>query len=273
MDETTLNEELEKLDASFVEEDEEPEDPDAGSEDTDFEFDEDGNIIIPDDEEEKKGDEEAEKTKVAEEEIGEGEKTPDDENATDKSVRSELDKLKLQATKTLEKMGVKIEDGDVLTALIKLAAENEDKTYEQYLKDEEEADKLEAAKKLIDEQDRTAIRNADLQKLHDLYPETRKYADIAQLPHFDEFATKRLMGYPASDAYSSTHKDEIIASAIESAKSTPKATKSHLQSSVPKGAKDDAVFMSKGELTEMRETFPDMTDKEIAALYKRARQK
>lgn len=269
---TTLEEALEQLDKDFEEEeiDNEIDTDDAEADDIDFEYDEDGNVIIPEDSDE--GDEDA---KTDDADKGEGEKQPDDVKAPEAdATKAELEKIKAQARKTLEKLGTKIEGDDVLGALVKLAAETEDKTPEEYLAAESEAERLEAAKRLIEKQDSEALLRADLEMLHAKYPETRKYTSIDQLPHCDKFAEKRILGNNAVEAYAATHSDEIVAAAIEEAKKHSLAgTKSHLQSSVPKGAKDDAITIPKRDLADMRESFPGLSDKEIISLYKRVSKK
>ena len=77
------------------------------------------------------------------------------------------------------------------------------------------------------------------------------------------------MGLSADEAYSASHTNAIRANAAAGAKKSLIGTKSHLQTSVPKGAKDDAITMPKKELASMREYFPKLSDKEIVALYKK----
>ncbi len=283
MEETTLNEALDKLDEDF--------ELDESVEDDDLEYDEDGNVEIPDDEKDDldeddggdDGDEEADEAEVAEDD-GEGEETPDVATAPEVKEdlsKAELDRIKAQAKDTLAKLGVKVEGDDVIGALVKLAAESEDKTPEEYLKDKEEAETLEAAKRLVEEQKRTAeqkegeaIRKADLEKLHQAFPETAGYDDISKLPNFKRFGELRVLGLSADEAYSASHPNAIRANAVEGAKkSLLIGTKNHLHTSVPKGARDDAITMPKSALAEMRELYPNLKDKEIEALYKRASQK
>lgn len=247
------------------------------SEDEDLEYDEDGNIVIPDDESTEDGDEEAEADEDGSEDTEEGsDKKPEEADTRDSEIsrlRAELERYKSQAKETAEKLGVKIDGEDVLGGLVKLAAEAEDTTPEEYLKKKAEADELEAAKQLIAQQKGEAIRRADLEELHRLFPETSEYDDISKLPNFKRFGELRVVGLSAAEAYSASHTDTIKTSAAEKAKkNTLAGTKNHLQTSVPKGAKNDEIGMTRQELSEMRETFPDLNDKEIIALHKRAKQ-
>lgn len=278
---TELDTTMEDLDRAFeddaedavvgeVVDEEVDEEVDTDAEDEDFEYDDDGNIIIPE------GDEEA---KADDADDGEGLK-PDDAKADDaeqkdeekEQLKAEVSRIKAQAKATLEKLGVKIENDDVFGGLVKLAAEAEDTTPEEYLKKQAEDVKLEAAKRLIAQQEGEALRRADLEELHRLFPETAQYDDVSKLPHYKEFAQKRMSGANAEKAYKETHVDEIVAHAVSNAnKNSLKGTKDHLRSTVPVGAKDDAITMNKKELAEMRELFPDMKDKEIVALYKKTK--
>ena len=50
-------------------------------------------------------------------------------------------------------------------------------------------------------------------------------------------------------------------------------TKAHLKSAVPAGSKDDGIAISKKELKEWRDLFPNLSDKEISKLYKESAKK
>ena len=276
MERNTLTDEtLENLDENFESDVSE----DADELDNDFEYDEGGNIVIPDDDADT-GDEEA---KADDTNNGEDSEKPDDAKADDtdakdeetEKLKSELTSIKAQARETLKKLGVKIEnDDDVLMGLVKLAAESEDTTPEEYLKQKAEDEKLEAAKRLIAQQEGEAIRRADLDELHQFFPETAEYDDVTKLPNFKRFGELRMIGLSAKEAYSASHTNAIRETAVASAKrQSLNDTKNHLRTTVPKGAKDDAITMSKKDLAEMREQFPDLNDKEIEALYKRVSQK
>jgi hypothetical protein len=259
LDEVTeeLDEEIEDVDLDNEDADEKP--------DFDFDYDDEGNIVIPEAEDEgddTDGDEEAEAKpeEVKKDEEKEGETTATEN--TDKGV-DELERFKAQARETLEKMGVKIEGDDILGGLVKLAAEADDTTPEEYL-----------AKKAKDEAEARQVRANDLSALHEIFPETREIDDITKLPHFDAFARARISGDDAVKAYRDTHFNEAVAAAVARSKHTSlNGTKDHLRTSVPKGAKDDSITMSKSELASFRETFSGMSDKEIAALYKKVKSK
>lgn len=261
MEDTTLNEALEQLDKDFEEETEEVEEEVIEEEDTDLEYDEDGNVIIPDDDE---GDEEA----IADDaDKGEGEQPPVEAKATEPNEKHS--KLLAQAKDTLLKLGYKVDtDEEIMNGLVQLAAETEDKTTEEYLKEKAERDKLEEAKRVVEERERDEVRNADLKKLHETFPETQEYTNIEQVPNFKRFAELRMLGLSADEAYSASHTNAIRTTAAAGAKKLANS-KSHLQPSAPKGAKDDSLYISKGDMAMFRELMPDKTDDEIREYYKR----
>jgi hypothetical protein len=51
------------------------------------------------------------------------------------------------------------------------------------------------------------------------------------------------------------------------------STKEHLRSNVPVGAKDKSITISKRQMAEYRDLFPNMSDKELVALYKQTMKK
>lgn len=283
MDEKNYENIDETIDEIFAEDEsveEIEEEAESGAEadsDDDFEYDENGDIIIPEDTEE--GDEEAEADTDDGEDSEKAEKEKASDNAETKgkdseleALKAELDRYKAQTRETLEKLGIKTDGENVMDGLIKLAAEADDTTPEEYLKKKADDEELERAKQLLAQQKGEAIRRADLEELHRLFPETCEYDDISKLPQFKRFGELRVLGLSAEEAYSASHTSVIKNTAAEKAKKNSLAgTKSHLQTSVPKGAKNDAITMTRQELSEMRETFPDLSDKEIIALYKRSK--
>lgn len=268
MEETTLNEALEKLDEDFAEEELEEEEV-AEEEDVDFEYDDEGNIVFPDDEEENEGDEEAPEAEVADE--GEDSKSDEAPATETKPANTDFDKLKSQARDTLAKFGIKADtDAEIMTGLVQLAAENEGKTTDEYLKSRTEEEELEAAKMLIQQQKNEAVYKADLDKIHELFPETSGYTHINQLPNFKRFSELRALGITVGEAYSATHANAIRESAASGATKLANS-KSHLRTTATRGAKDTSIHIPKGEMADLRESFPDLTDKEIVKLYKRAK--
>jgi len=286
--ETILDEELD----TAAEEDTDDVDTDEndGSEtnderDDEFEYDEDGNIIIPevvfDDETEEDGEESVEeqgepkKTEESEESEGKEEVAepvdpkPDEKDTRISQLEAELSRLKAQGKETLSKLGVK--DKDVMEGLVSLAAEADGTTPEEYLKKKAVEERDAKARALLQQTEFEKKARADLAELHAAYPETKQYTDIRKLPSdiLQKFGRFRDAGLNAKEAYAAANPDGIrntVATAVK--KQSLRDSKSHLHTTVPKGSKDSSVVMPKSELKEWRDLFPDKSDKEIMALYK-----
>ncbi len=278
-DETILDEELDEEPEEDTE-DIEDDATDEEGEDDEFEYDEDGNIIIPDvvdDEEGEEDDEDA--TEDAEdgesENSNKGEKAAEPDNVQDeKSARilhleTELLKFRSQAKETLSKLGVKSDN--VMEGLVSLAAEADGITPQEYLQKKTATEQDAKARALLQQQEFEKLAAADLAVLHASYPDTQKYKHISELP--DEIRKKfgrfRDAGLSAKEAYAAANPDGIrtqVATAVK--KKSLHDSKSHLRTAVPVGSKDDGIVMPKSEMARWRELFPDMSDKEIRSLYK-----
>lgn len=267
-----------------------------GGEDTEteLEFDENGDVIIPDDEEggedaaeesedteegedgeEPENEEEDEET---EEETEEGEDeeppAPDAEKEELRGKVADLEKTLAALTKggraALAKLGVKDAE-NLLDALETLAAEAEGKSLDDYRKERRDAEEVENARSLARRSAYEAMKKADLDALHAAYPETADLTDVENMPNFKRFGELRDKGLSPAEAYAAANPDAIRRSGAEAGKkSTLKGTKTHLKSNVPKGASTGSISMTPDEKAYWRDMFPDKTDKEILALYKRA---
>ena len=283
-EDTTLDEELDTNleDTADVEEDAAE---DVEVTDDEFEYDEDGNIIIPevvfdedetleDDEEsveEGETEEESEEEKSEEtEEVTEPTNTKaDDKDAKIAELEAKYAKLEAQSKDTLSKLGVNEED--VMKGLVSLAAEVDGDSPEEYLKKKAEKDRTLRAEALLRQQEFEKIATADIAELHATYPETKQYKHVLDLPNDIKmkFGRFRDAGLSAKEAYAAANPDGIrsnVATAVK--KQSLHESKSHLRTSVPKGSKDDGITMSRSELSRWRDLFPNKSDKEIISLYK-----
>lgn len=271
-------------------------------EDFDFEYDDEGNIIVPEDEydegeednssededikSEEEESEEEDTSSVVEENSpsstaeavhlpheGEG-KAGEGEDERDKEIarlRKELSDYKSDTKAAIKKLGGKSDNP--LDDLERMAAETEGKSLEKYRADRESERRIADAQALIQNQQFERIAAADLAELHAAYPETRQYKHVRELP--DEVKAKfgafRNKGLSAKEAYAAANPDGIrttVATAVK--KQAQHDSKAHLKSSVPKGSKDTGVKMTHSELAQYREYFPELSDKEINDLYKKA---
>jgi hypothetical protein len=282
-EETMLDEELDtdlEEDTADVEEDA----TDDEDSDDEFEYDEDGNIIIPevvfdeegedaDDESVEEGEpeatEESEDSEEAEE-VAEPTETPkDDKDIRIAQLEAELLRFKMQGKETLSKLGVKNED--VMEGLMSLAAEADGVTTQEYIEKKTEEEKNAQGRALLQQQAFEKVARADLAELHSAYPETKQYTDIRNLPEdiLKKFGRFRDAGLSAKEAYAAANPDGIrnnVATAVK--KQSLHSSKSHLHTTVPKGSKDQSVVMPKSELSRWRDLFPEKSDKEIISLYK-----
>lgn len=263
--------------------------------DDEFEYDDEGNIIIPDvtDDEDVEKDEDGESDddetdpddeqgddsdddadKGADESDAEPEKdTTDDKDKRIEELEKELTALKAQGRDTLTKLGAK-ETSDVLKGLEELSAEADDIPVEEYRKKKAVSEQDEAARRLYQETEFKKKMAADLAEVQKYYPETKGMKMITEISNFAAFGKFRDLGLTPKEAYAAANADGVRESVAKSVKQQLlNGTKNHLQSAVPKGSKDNSITMSSKTLAEWRDLFPDKSDKEIIALYKESYKK
>ena len=247
-------------------------DSESDADEDDFEYDEDGNIIIPDaseneaDGDSEDGEEPSGENEQAEEPV-EADKSADANKDTRiRELEEQLGKYKAQSKATLSKLG--IEGDDPIEGLIKLAAEADGVTPEQYKKELADA----AAKKSAADAVQAQIEKDDLIALKAVYPELKGVDSIRDIPNFAEFGKFRDMGLNPKQAYSAANPDGIREGVAASVKAQSLAgTKDHVKSVVPgKRTTDNSVRMPKATLAAWRDIFPGKTDKEIIALYRQS---
>nr|DAV09766.1 MAG TPA: hypothetical protein [Caudoviricetes sp.] len=259
--------------------------------DDEFEYDEDGNIIIPDvidedaEDEEDAADDEEEQDETDGENNSDENEGSNEENtetevvkpATDEKdkriaeLEQELTKLKAQGKETLSKLGVK-DTGNVLEGLESLAAEADDISVEDYRKKKQETEQADEAKKILQKAEFEKKAAADLAELKKYYPELANVKTIYEIENLVEFGRYRDLGIAPKQAYAAANPDKLRENAANAAKQKSlNETKKHLQSSVPKGSKDTSITMTKKELATWRDLFPTLSDKELVKLYKQSK--
>ena len=86
----------------------------------------------------------------------------------------------------------------------------------------------------------------------------------------EKFARNRNLGLPAKEAYAAANIDGIRSGAVQAGhRRAMNDSKAHLQASNPKSAKGNGIRIPAKEMEMWRGIFPDKSDKEIAALYKK----
>ena len=236
----------------------EPELSSDESDEEDFEYDENGDILIPEEGEESEEDE-------SEEEAAPVAPSEDEEKA---ALRRRLAAYEEQARDTLSKMGVS--EQDPLKGLAKLAAEADGKTEEEYLKEQRENQEMAAVRARMQREAFEKRMQADLARIHAAYPETKTYKSPEEFPNFKRFGELMDKGNTPEEAYIASHPEARAKAVVGAAQQhTLNGTKKHLRSSVPTSGGVGEVTMSRSELKEWRELFPGKSDRELAALYKK----
>lgn len=254
--------------------------------DDEFEYDDDGNIIIPDvidedeeveeeiaeeEQDEKKEDEEPEDNKDSEEsnEVVEPANEPDEKDTKIAKLEKELNAFKKQGKATLSKLGV--ETDDVMAGFEQLEAEADGLSLEEFKKNKAQTERTDEALKMLQRAEFEKKMKADLVELQQAYPETKKFDSIDKIENFAEFGKFRDMGLSPKQAYAAANPDSVRQSVADAVKQKSlNSTKEHLKSAVPKGSKDNSLKISKNTLAEWRDLFPDKSDKDIIALYKQS---
>ena len=263
-EETEETEETEEA----VEESEEDSEADAEESDEVLEYDEDGNVIVAEDNETV--------TETDNEEDPESKPVVEETNTNTKDV-TEYDSLKKKhddresLIKDVLKI-VGIDEADIDQGLAKLAAETEGVTVEEFLKKRAETMKAEEAQKYYNKMLLERMVAKDLNDLHSAFPETKTISKFEDIPNARRYAELRDLGLSVQEAYNAANPEGRRAAIANSVKQqTINASKSHLKSNVPIASKDTSVKITRAEMETMRDLFPDKSDKEIIALYKKTK--
>ncbi len=255
----------------------------ASEDDTDFDFDfgvdEDGEIAIPEDNEDTE-DDRGENTDVSRNnsqmQESEQEAPKPQKSAREIELENELADLRRKNVRlesvgkdVLKKLG--IESPDIISGFARVASEGE-MTPEEYLRKHVEAEQNADNARFANQVRYEAIFAADIKALHDVFPETAQYESIRDLPEDirNKFANYRDKGLDAKAAYAAANPDGIRQAVASSVKQkSANSGKEHMKSVVPKGSRDDSgPTMTKKEVEEWRDMFPDKSDKELLKLYR-----
>ena len=273
---------------------------DETEKDDEFEYDDDGNIIIPDviedEDQDEDGDDDAVDTDDDTDDDEEGDNGDDDEDKEPKKPEAnpeskdekdvqiealqkkleeqvkEYEALKAQSADTLAKLGVKSDN--VLEGLEKVAAESDDMSLDDYRKKKAEIQREDAARKLYQQTEFEKKMQSDFAEIQREFPETRGLKSLREIENLARFGRFRDLGLSPKEAYAAANPDSVRKSVAAATKQQSlNETKAHLKSAVPAGSKDDGIVISKKELQEWRDLFPNLTDKEISKLYKESAKK
>ena len=272
---------------------------DETEKDDEFEYDDDGNIIIPnvieDEDQDEDGDDDAADTDDDTDDEDEGddgddedkepkesEAKPEGKDEKDAQIEAlqkkleaqgkEYEALKAQSADTLAKLGVKSDN--VLEGLEKVAAESDDMSLDDYRKKKAESQREDAARKLYQQAEFEKKMQSDFAEIQREFPETRGLKSLREIENLAKFGRFRDLGLSPKEAYAAANPDSVRKSVAAATKQQSlNETKAHLKSAVPAGSKDDGIAISKKELKEWRDLFPNLSDKEIGKLYKESAKK
>ena len=243
-------------------------------EDEMLEYDEDGNVIVAE-EDETVVEEPA--TEVDAETKPDEQTGAEDKASTDVKDTAEYGDLKKKhddresLIKDVLKI-VGIDEADIDQGLAKLAAETEGVTVDEFLKNRAEKQKAKEAQEFYNKMllDRKVAK--DVSELHAAFPETKGITKFEDIPNAHRYAQLRDLGLSVTEAYNAANPEGRRNAIVNSVKQQPiNASKSHLKSNVPIASKDTSVKISRAEMESMRDLFPDKSDKEIIALYKKTK--
>ena len=303
MNDNQITDELneEDLDLGFDDEDlTDTSDEDKDEGDIEFDYDEEGNIVIPDDSEDGDSEEEADDAPEgadaegnddadkgqdenggAEEappakkpEVVEPATAPDAKDAEIAKLRRQLAERASQIKDTLKSLGAD-ENGGV-AELERLAAEAAEIPVEEYRRRKAEKLQQEEAMRLVQKQKFDEKIRADLAAVQKAYPNTKQYKSVFEFPNFAKFSKFRDAGLSPEEAYIAANPQGVMTSVAGAAQQQARNlsnTKDHLRSNVPVGSKDKSITITKKQMAEYRDLFPGMSDKEIVALHKQTMKK
>lgn len=303
MNDNQINDELneEDLDLGFDDEDlNDTSDEGKDEGDIEFDYDEEGNIVIPDDSEDNDSEEEADEASEgadaegnddadkgqdenggAEEapsakkpEVVEPATAPDAKDAEIAKLRRQLAERDSQIKDTLKSLGAD-ENGGV-AELERLAAEAAEIPVEEYRRRKAEKMQQEEAMRLVQKQKFDEKIRADLAAVQKAYPNTKQYKSVFEFPNFAKFSKFRDAGLSPEEAYIAANPQGVMTSVAGAAQQQARNlsnTKDHLRSNVPVGSKDKSITITKKQMAEYRDLFPGMSDKEIVALHKQTMKK
>lgn len=249
------------------------EDGNEDGEDEMLEYDEDGNVIVAEEDE-----------TVAEETATEvdAETKPDEQTGTEnadtgKTDVTEYDTLKKERDEreslikdVLNILG--IDEPDIEQGLARLAAETEGVTVDAFLKNRAEKQKAKEAQEFYNKMLLDRMVAKDVSELHAAFPETKGITKFEDIPNARRYAELRDLGLSVTEAYNAANPEGRRNAIVNSVKQqTINASKSHLKSNVPIASKDTSVRISRAEMESMRDLFPDKSDKELVALYKKTK--
>ena len=141
----------------------------------------------------------------------------------------------------------------------------EENVNEQTNQDVEELDQTETETEPDIAEEEEQQEESVLEALRTAFPEAQSFESLDDIPNYARYAELLSSGLTCEEAYAAANYTSIGKHAAKGLA----GTKDHLRSNVPKGARAASSSMTRRELLEWRDLFPNKSDKEIAELYRR----
>ena len=113
------------------------------------------------------------------------------------------------------------------------------------------------------------MASEDLAEIKRLFPSFSDISHLRELDRASRFGEMREAGFSVEEALMATNYERIFETVIKRARQIN--GKSHLMSVAPAASGNDTGGMTVEEMREAKEIFGDLSDREIQALYKRAK--
>lgn len=184
----------------------------------------------------------------------------------------ELNNVRNLSRETLQKMGVQV-DGSVEEALEKANAESEGVSLEEYRKARAATAEAQAAEAQAKKQAFEQLAASDLSELKKSFPDLLNHKHISEcfdnMTDFMQFGKLRDSGVEPKTAYLAVNGDKVRTKQAAAARQKAASDgKQHLNSAVSKKASGDNIVIPKEDFRQFKDMFPNLSDKEIRALYK-----
>ena len=200
-----------------------------------------------------------------------------------RELKAKYDKLERRSKDALKSLG--IDETDAVKGLERLAQEQSDMNEKEYSKELERRDAEEDERRKTESEraanERAGIiarieakKKADLEAIHTVYPASRKYERLDDIPGFERFKVLRDAGVIPEDAYAVVDPagaNEFPVEALH--RKMLSDSKSHLKSVGGKSA-GSAISIPRSEYKIIKSMLgDDVSDTEIAKYYKKVKGK
>lgn len=252
----------------------------------DFEFDEDGNIVVNGDDDDDDNaeaeaqddgsdddDEDGDDTQSVQTEDDDDPDEPEVNTAPKKHTEKTDADFRAAVKDMLIKMGEEnVSDDQLLERVMKVAAETADMSLDDYKRHFEAQKIVEDSKKREEKIEQERVMAVDLAALKTSFTELHGVDHLSKIANFTRYCELRAQGNSAEEAYLATNGREVRAKMSKDIqRRSLSGTKNHLSATGGKASGKSNPGISKRELDALRDQFEGdgLSDKEILKLYRR----